>query len=142
MWRPPLAVRLRVGQRAEEIFHDPSAYPEACPKDFYFKTNRVAPLENLRALLWYWKQYYRRDGRDARSLAYSSRIPFDGEDGWLATVRDIARFLGRVEFRPHVRAANKWILLAWKSTVRAEGDEMVLGMRDEWLELHEGDSKE
>jgi hypothetical protein len=33
-------------------------------------------MVNFRELLWYWKEYYLRRGRDRLSIEFSSHIPF------------------------------------------------------------------
>jgi len=33
-------------------------------------------MRNFRELLWYWKEYYLRRGRDRLSIEFSSHIPF------------------------------------------------------------------
>jgi len=43
--------------------------------------NKATPIEipvfiNFRELLWYWREYYLRRGRDRLSLEFSSQIPF------------------------------------------------------------------
>jgi Trpc4-associated protein len=43
-------------------------------------------MVNFRELLWFWKEYYQRRGRDRLSLEFSSRIPFCH---WHALVKDL-----------------------------------------------------
>jgi hypothetical protein len=33
-------------------------------------------MVNFRELLWYWREYYLRRGRDRLSIEFSSHIPF------------------------------------------------------------------
>ena len=41
-----------------------------------FPADEVLVFSNFRKLLWYWREYYLRRGRDRLSLEFSSHLPF------------------------------------------------------------------
>ncbi len=41
-----------------------------------FHSNEINLFSNFRKLLWYWREYYLRRGRDRLSLEFSSHLPF------------------------------------------------------------------
>lgn len=61
-------------RRQEEANHDDIGDEDAQDAEL---TNGEIVMRNFRELLWYWREYYLRRGRDRLSIEFSSHISFD-----------------------------------------------------------------
>ena len=69
---------------AYELSEDSSPSDEPCLEAAYDEEDcneqenhmEIPVFINFRELLWYWREYYLRRGRDRLSLEFSSQIPF------------------------------------------------------------------